>query len=450
MGVTDNFARVRIDQVVVEREKRQRRVIETKDLEQSISQVGLLQPITITQNFRLMAGERRLTACKALGHETIMVRFFEDLDPIEAKIVETEENIKRKDLEWKDLVSAVGEIHDLYVARDPLWTMTDTGRALSLTVGTISMYLTVHEQLGQSRVAEAGSVREAYNVLVRREARASGDALEELLAVSPLIVPPSVTGTSQSIVLQPGAKPLPVQPPEVVLNESFRDWAPAYSGPKFNFIHCDFPYGKDFAAGPQARGAEPEAIYDDSPEVFWTLFDCLLDNLDNIMSLSAHLLFWYAFEYHHEVLRRFEAKAPSLKFYKFPLVWFKSDNAGVASDVRFTPRHVYETCLLARRSDRQLAKPALADLYPAPKSGSDHNLHPSAKPEPMLRHFFQLIVDETTTMLDPTCGAGSALRAADSLRASRVLGLEIDAKHVASARTAFKNARVLRGAAAQL
>jgi DNA modification methylase len=41
--------------------------------------------------------------------------------------------------------------------------------------------------------------------------------------------------------------------------------------------------------------------------------------------------------------------------------------------------------------------------------------HMSEKPAEMLRHFFRLVVSEHTMMLDPTCGSGSALRAAQSL-----------------------------------
>jgi len=41
----------------------------------------------------------------------------------------------------------------------------------------------------------------------------------------------------------------------------------------------------------------------------------------------------------------------------------------------------------------------------------------------------QMFVDENTTLLDPTCGSGSALRAAESLGARHVLGLEKDEEY---------------------
>jgi DNA modification methylase len=70
----------------------------------------------------------------------------------------------------------------------------------------------------------------------------------------------------------------------------------------------------------------------------------------------------------------------------------------------------------------------------------------SEKPEPMLRHFFGMLVDENTVMLDPTCGSGSALRAAESLGAKYVLGLESNEEFADRAREALAQFRTLRKA----
>ena len=43
-------------------------------LAQSIADIGLLNPITVDENGHLLAGARRLAACKRLGLKTIEVR----------------------------------------------------------------------------------------------------------------------------------------------------------------------------------------------------------------------------------------------------------------------------------------------------------------------------------------------------------------------------------------
>lgn len=40
-------------------------------LAKSITELGLLQPIVISENYQLIAGERRLQACKSLGWSEI-------------------------------------------------------------------------------------------------------------------------------------------------------------------------------------------------------------------------------------------------------------------------------------------------------------------------------------------------------------------------------------------
>jgi len=44
-----------------------------RELAESIREVGLLRPLLITTDNRLIAGRRRLEACKLLGWETIPV-----------------------------------------------------------------------------------------------------------------------------------------------------------------------------------------------------------------------------------------------------------------------------------------------------------------------------------------------------------------------------------------
>ena len=85
----------------------------------------------------------------------------------------------------------------------------------------------------------------------------------------------------------------------------------------------------------------------------------------------------------------------------------------------------------------------VSDTYSSP---SDNALHMSAKPEPMLRYFMGMFCDEHSRVLDPTCGSGSALRAAESLKAERVLGLETNPEMVKVANTALLQARAKRAA----
>ena len=50
----------------------------------------------------------------------------------------------------------------------------------------------------------------------------------------------------------------------------------------------------------------------------------------------------------------------------------------------------------------------------------------SEKPQAVLRHYFRMLVDGHSSLLDPTCGSGSAVRAAVATGAGRFLGIELN------------------------
>jgi DNA modification methylase len=195
-------------------------------------------------------------------------------------------------------------------------------------------------------------------------------------------------------------------------------------------------------------GRDEGEKYDDEPDVFWSLLDGLCEALPRLLSSSGHLMFWLDSkpETIQRALARFAELAPELTFVRFPLIWLKSDNAGIAAVPSQEPRHIYETALLGSTGQRPIVR-IKSDAYSCP---TDKSLHPSCKPEAMLRHFFEMIVDETSSVFDPTCGSGTALRAAESLGATRVLGLERDEGFAKGALGALEASRGKRKAAEAL
>ncbi len=460
MPIHDTFHRLPLSSIHVDRAKRQRRELVVDDLLQSIpARGGVMQPIIVEErpdgSIWLIAGERRLEASRQLGLPDIIARFTSELSQLELMLIEFEENVKRQDLSWTDTMDAAAAIHSALCAENPEQTQEETANTINLSKFYLNKLLTLSAASAEfPELREVSDFQEAFSKVKRREQRAAGAALAELLAdANDLAVnqqdqvlgsAPKSNNTSKPSP-EPSAKPAAPASrwPQSILNESFLEWAPRYTGPKFTVLHCDFPYGIGLFAGAQARGSTSQVEqYDDSKDVYFTLLNCLLANLDRVMSLSGHLYFWLSLKHYDETRQLFRERAPSLRFAPNPLIWGKSDNSGIIGDARRDPRHTYEVCLFARRSDRMVVK-SVADFYWAP---TDRSLHPSAKPEPVLRHFLSMTVDETTSLLDPTCGSASALRAAESLGAPHVLGLEIEPETCDVARTALLNSRLLRSA----
>lgn len=471
-GISDTYARVPCTQVLVNRDGRQRRRVVVDDgFKASVLRNGVLNPIILQRDLTLVTGERRLTASLQLGLPDIPVRFVDEVPSLELEIIELEENLKRSDLDWKDETKAVFRIHELYAATNLDWSQKDTAQALSIDQGNVSRILRVARELDTNpKLASATGVSAAYNIVSRADGRKIADAMSDILEGGKALLNKAMgrspafgggglgsgatqqeTSYARRADIGPGDNsrpsgpagsdvraPLaaPAAPPESILLADFTKWAPAYAGPRFNFLHCDFPYGIKAFAGPQS-GRDKWTTYNDDPDVYWALIKALCKNLDRLLAPSAHLMFWFSMEHYSETLAAFGSLAPELEFQPHPLLWHKTDNVGVLPDPERGPRRVYETCFIASRGDRKIVR-AVSNTKGAP---TDKEHHPSTKPVPVLRYFFEMFIDANTRMLDPTCGSGSSIRAAESLGAAHVLGLEISEEHATSARSALRQAR---------
>ena len=68
-----------------------------RDLAESIKVLGLLNPITVTPNHKLIAGLHRLEAVKMMSWDEVDVNVL-DLDSLVAELAEIDENLIRNDL----------------------------------------------------------------------------------------------------------------------------------------------------------------------------------------------------------------------------------------------------------------------------------------------------------------------------------------------------------------
>lgn len=505
MPITNTFGRMDLDKVWVKRKERQRQDPDPEKggLLASIALRGVLMPVILEEEpdengFHILyAGERRYMASQILGLPDIPFRFAREPSESEVQIIELEENLKREDLTWQECVQAVVRLHGLLVAENPSQTFLETGQTIGWHDGsTVARYVFITESWDDPAVRACGTVNEAYNLLQRRAKRAQANKLEEWLgnteregdegeeagevndsetkseesfddrndvniniphadadsmgvvkdrSVSVRVDERKVEGRNESTR---GSErgPRAVLSALPITQEDFLTWAPGYSGPKFNLIHCDFPYGIKFGVSAHRSGSnslsrEEGELYEDGEDHYGALLEVFVTHFDRFASESCHVMFWFSNRVEVEARTRTALlRIPGFAFLRFPLVWHKSDNAGFITPGN--PRHVYETCLVGGRGDRPIVK-YVSDAYSSP---SDNSLHMSAKPEPMLRYFMGMFVDEHSRVLDPTCGSGSALRAAESLKAEKVLGLETNPEMVRVANKALLEARALRRA----
>ena len=99
--------KIAVSRISVEKEERIRQDQgDIRALAESIRKVGLLNPIIVDEKYCLVAGFRRLAACRVLGWEEVEVRvvpFGEDL--LLKFDAEVDENLSRKDFTPEEIIS---------------------------------------------------------------------------------------------------------------------------------------------------------------------------------------------------------------------------------------------------------------------------------------------------------------------------------------------------------
>lgn len=400
------FKSIPISSIIVNREERQRSAPdEIEELANSIHRLGLINPITITRENILIAGERRLLACKSIGWTSVDVKYLDELSPNELHLIELEENIKRKNLTWQDEAKAVSEYHAIRVSENTKWTMADTAKDIGVLVQYVSRRLDIVNEIkrGNTQVAEAPKISVADTMTKRNIQRRKNETLAH--------VDEAVAGPKNETPL---------------LNVDFAQWAAIYKGPKFNFIHCDFPYGVNADKHNQNR-VKPDGTYKDDFDTYTNLLEAFHRNINNFVDESAHLMFWFSMDYYDYT--RTKLVEIGWRVNPFPLIWFKSNNSGIIPDAKRGPRRVYETAFMASRGDRFVREPVSnVCAYP-----NEKEFHMNEKPKGMLSHFFRMFVDDTSLVLDPTAGSANAIIVAKKLGAKHLLGLEINETYYKSA-----------------
>lgn len=397
---------VPITRILINREQRQRQELgNIEELAESIRRVGLITPIGLTRGLQLIAGERRLTALKSLGLKALEHgKHFIYLDEMAKDVrylAELEENVRRLQLTWQEQCDAIARYHELRKQAEKDWSQEKTANAMGLSQAHVAKNLALATAIKKNpAIADMDRFSSAVNTVVRQNQRAAVATRDKL-----------IYGDAE-----PPAPSTPKTPSAPIFCGTFQDWADDYEGIPFNFLHCDLPYGIDFDKSPGMNRESQETYRDD-----FAYYAKLIEDIETLpLSSNCHIMFWFSMTHYNFTYNALVEQGWSIN--RFPLVWHKTDNSGVIPDYRKEGRRTYETAFYGHRGDAVLQQ-AVANSFGC---GKGFSTHPSAKPQQMLEHFFRLFVDENTRFLDPTCGGGTSLVAARTLKAGAIQGIELD------------------------
>ena len=444
---------------------------EVDELAESIRDHGLMQPIVIDDQNNLIAGGRRYTAFTLLAtnevespdptkYLTIPYVRLGTLSPAKRRLLELEENVRRKDMTWQEQVIGLAEYHRL-AEREAFregeeWTQKMTGGLVGLSQASVSIALMVAKELKnpESEYHNCGSLRDAIQlktmkkldeaakeqlrrIQLRQEQAIKNQTLAKAqVQVTPteiaqVSLSPAIMGEmnrrtdEQLLTARPALIPLE-DIARMYLHGNCIELIPQIAKTQvINHIICDPPFGIDMD---NLEEKNVERVVDEHQVAanLELLQDFLKVSYDNIAQ-DGFLCMWYDLD-HHEKIAQWAAKI-GWKVCRWPLVWCKTSPCR-NSAAQYNITKSTEVCYFFRRSEASFIKakqPRNYILSDAVRSAT----HPFVKPRIVWQYCIDTVSTEKQTILDPFAGEGSGLAAIFNSR--RIpLGIELKKEHIAN------------------
>lgn len=391
-----------LNQIVVE--DRQREDLgDIQEQAKSMREFGQLQPIVVEEGdgvYYLRAGGRRLTAAALLGWSEIDALVRGQMTELEAQLIELEENIRRKQLEWQEEVKAVEKIHRLKMSEDKTWSADKTAAFIGKSRRTVFNALELSKAVETiPDVAAADKPLAAMNRLKRHkqmEQRKEDVALRRIQ---------EDRGTKSTLAWH-------------VHNGDCVPYMKDMADGCMDMILTDPPWAVNY----DELLIGEQKSFDDSDKVLPTVRDAVKETFRLLRDQRFCIMYWPSNEtaVRAELLKELGAPAGTTlhglgrwfltnagyKVWPRPLIWYKANkNFGSMNDPSKQVNSQYEMMFLAFKGDARFFKRPAGDVFEGESPGKER-LHPNEKNLEVSEILIDCCTVHGENVFDPFCGGG--------------------------------------------
>lgn len=387
-------------------------------LAESILLKGQISPILITNDFELIAGERRLRACQSIPI-AINAIFRDQVDDITLRELELEENIQRKDMEWQEKLTLTKEINDLKQKKygekragknQKGWSAKDTAKLMGKSSSAVVKDIHLAESMEAIPELKKAKTADDARKLLRK--------MEEELLLTELVKRQKAKNTNHNYafahtnyIIDNALTALKELPDE------FRHYA-----------DVDTPYGIDLAEVKKSKTETKElkaiGTYQEwSRETFLDTSKFVAEQVYRILSKDAWCTWWFGIEYYAPLKAMLEEVGFVID--PVPAMWFAGKKAAQTNQPQIMFAKSYDTFFLCRKGKPVLAKPGKINVFECPKVDADKKIHPTEKPFELYQEVINTIVFPGSQCIVPFLGSGNALRAIYANK-SKGFGYDLD------------------------
>lgn len=376
-------------------------------LADTIREKGVLQPITVTPDFELLAGERRVRAAKLAGLTTIPALIRPKVDEIDAREIELIENTFRKDFHWSERAKLTDEINRLYKEKDIEWSGRKTAQLLDRSQSSVVRDLQLAESMAIiPEIATLKTADEALKVVKKMEEQAIVGELRKRQ------VEQVATGS-----IEQGLKTmLKIADESYQIGDVFKGLATLPNGgdhgfTKFNVIECDPPYGINLTDQKRSKDNAASNVhsYEEVGEDAYPEFlRKLCTELYRVAGQHTWLVFWYGPSWHELV--RTELKQAGWHVDDIPCIWTKPVGQTMQPKMYFG--RAYEPFFLCRKGSPTIMKEGRINVFNYSPVPGTQKYHPTERPVALIEEILNCLAVPRSNVLVPFLGSGATLRAA--------------------------------------
>jgi len=382
----------------------------------SIREEGIIQPLAVcarpNNQYRLLAGGRRLRACDLAGIIDVPVRIYpETLSELEMRSIELMENLIRKDMSWVEMARLRKEIK---VLQEKIH-----GRKVSTAPDAEGVSMRdVADMIGVSRTTMSQDEKllaaiEAMPII--KDAKNRTDALKMVNRLEEEMV---LAEIQKRITERNASTPVEVVNRKLIDNYILSDFFSGINSVperSIDIIEIDPPYG--IALGTSNIKKTTDSLqtntknYNEIPAHEYGIFlDNLFRNCFRVMSDNSWLLCWYAQEPWSEIVYQAACRV-GLKGTRIALIWNKEGSTGQCNQPDMYLANLYESCFYFRKGNPAITRRGRSNVFSFKPVSSLSKIHPTERPIELMQDILRTFSWEGARLMVPFLGSGNTLLA---------------------------------------
>lgn len=387
----DTYLQIELSKIQIKPSRYRKDLGDIPSLAESIKTVGQLVPIIITENYELIAGERRFRAHQHNNAETInaIIRTTTEIDN---SIIEILENLERKDFTWQEQVLAMDDLHKMMLSvGGKKWSERNTAEKVGLSSGNFTTDLNLAEALKEVPDIFEGckNRHQALKALKKYQ-------IDEAMAELSLRQSKTNYGSkARHIVFHGDCLELIQKLPDNHINALISD--PIYGIDVFKqrFVN---------------RNAAPIDEYNDKTNYFIETLEKLISFASQKMKQDSSVFMFCAFQNAQWLIDKWTAQGFCMDV--IPGIWVRGTNTARTNAPTKYFNRCYDMFIYGTRGNNTLTKQGTTNVLQYQNILQNDRDHQAQKPVEMLEEIISRICLPGYVVLDPMCGTGSTLVAA--------------------------------------